>query len=241
MTDWILDNIAKIIIVKRPNIFLTVEVLDYFACWFGFRLLPDLLRPDSSKLIISGIVRLVSCGGERGMSSENQTLCYNFLLGLLVDAVLINVLPSPSWDCSGFTTSRSAPSKSGMYRTKVSLVGAPLERPLCSPVDSSGLGSFKCWESRYCWEFGMWVGGWYWFSQELQTEDHSGNISSELRSTKPAQFEGTVPFLICNTVVKWSSKTKWNWCETWPVFGFRTRHQSSAWRRPNHGWPRFYR
>ena len=47
----------------------------------------------------------------------------------------------------------------------------------------------------------------------MRTENRSGKISSEIRSTKSAHLEGTVPFLMCNTVVKWSfkkSKLRWD-------------------------------
>ena len=208
MTDWRLDTYAKLIIVKRPKIFLTVYSLDSFARWVSFWLLPDLLSPEYSKLAISGIVRLRSCGGERGMSSVKRTLRSVLLLGSLVDVMLLNVVPYPSWACSGYTTSMSAPSKSGISHTEVLWVDATSERPLCSPVYSSGLGSSKGWRSRYCWKFGMWVGVWSWVSQVLRTENLSSKIFSDLRSTKSAQFEGTVPFLMCDTVIKWLSKKK---------------------------------
>ena len=50
MNDLILVTVAKLIIKKRLNIFLTVGPVDYFARWVGFHILPDLIRPDSPKL-----------------------------------------------------------------------------------------------------------------------------------------------------------------------------------------------
>ena len=56
----------------------------------------DPLIPESYKLTISVIVRLGSCGGERGMFSENRSLSSDLSLGSLVGVRLENAVPSPS-------------------------------------------------------------------------------------------------------------------------------------------------
>ena len=50
------------------------------------------------------------------------------------------------------------------------------------------------------------------------------------------QFFIIVPSLINGAVENLSSNTTWNWGETWPVSGFRTRDTYPAW---NGEWPRY--
>ena len=51
----------------------------------------------------------------------------------------------------------------------------------------------------------------------------------EMRCKIFVQFGGIVPSLMNKAVKISSSNTTWNWGETWPVYGFRTRATDSAW------------
>ena len=189
------------------NIFLTVGFVAYFARWFGLCILLDILKPDSSNFTMSGIVRLGSGGWYSGMSSENFTLYSDISLGSLVVAVLVNVVPSSPWAGSDSTTSNSAPSKTEISLSTVSVIVTPSGLPLRLPVGSSKIRSSEVRHSRYFWTRVVWVGGWYWVSQFLRTKNCSRKTYSDLRLTKSSQFEVTVPFLICDTAVKWLLKT----------------------------------
>ena len=57
----------------------------------------------------------------------------------------------------------------------------------------------------------------------------SGSSLCELRCTCFVQFGDIVPSLMNGTVENSSSNTTWNWSDTWPVAGFRTRATDPAW------------
>ena len=81
----------------------------------------------------------------------------------------------------------------------------------------------------YCVTFGTCVGvslGYYSISGVNQIYLRSivyGAPLCDLSCKRYFQFGGMVPYLMNGTVENSSSNTTWNWGETWPVVGFRTR------------------